>query len=80
MVCEFGACGVIWVMDAILFKEDSAIRVDTIHRLVTISRGGKIGNPRLRPLTLSLRCASGNQEDFPSPMIKACAPCGEGPV
>jgi hypothetical protein len=30
-----------------------AIRVDTIHRLVTIKNGGKIGNPRLRLLTFS---------------------------
>ena len=30
-----------------------AIRVDTIHSLVTIKNGGKIGNPRLRLLTFS---------------------------
>ena len=40
-------------MDAIRSREGSAIRVDMLHNLVTISRGGKIGNPRLRLLTFS---------------------------
>lgn len=30
------------------------IRVDTIHNLVTITRGGKIGNPRQTQLTYFL--------------------------
>ena len=60
--------------------EGSAIRVDTLRKLVTIQRGGKIGNPRLRLSAYPLCCAPGTLTYGHSVALRACAAVGVGTV